>query len=455
MFQPATFDSSKRQGSMNQHYKIFFWSLSAALGGFLFGFDTAVISGVEQTLQKIWSLSAFEHGITVSIALIGTVIGSLIGGIPSDKYGRRMTLFIIAILYLISAVGTAYAFDWVIFLIFRFLGGLGVGISSVVAPMYISEIAPPAKRGRLVALFQFNIVFGILMAYLSNYLLGDMGENAWRWMLGVQAFPSIIFAATVLVIPESPRWLILKKGNVNMARQILQTIDALTAEQVITDIQTHTSNGSKNFFSVFQSAYKRPVMLAVLFAVFNQVSGINAIIYYAPRIFEMAGLGKNTALLSSAGIGLVNLFATLLGLSLIDKFGRKLLMYIGSFGYILSLSLIASAFYRNNFDGMTFFVFLFIAAHAIGRGAVIWVFISEIFPSEVRAYGQSLGSFTHWILAAIIAFTFPYIAETFGGGLTFSFFAVMMVFQLLFVWRVMPETKGTSLENIERVVIGH
>ena len=240
-----------------------------------------------------------------------------------------------------------------------------------------------------------------------------------------------------------------------MARQILQTIDALTAEQVISDIQTHTSNGSKNFFSVFQNAYKRPVMLAVLFAVFNQVSGINAIIYYAPRIFEMAGLGKNTALLSSAGIGLINLFATLLGLSLIDKFGRKLLMYIGSFGYILSLSLIASAFYRNNFYVMTFFVFLFIAAHAIGQGAVIWVFISEIFPSEVRAYGQSLGSFTHWILAAIIAFTFPYIDETFVGVLPFSFFAVMMVFQLLFVWRVMPETKGTSLENIERVVIGH
>ncbi len=440
---------------MNQNYKIFFWSLSAALGGFLFGFDTAVISGVEQTLQKLWSLNAFEHGVTVSIALVGTVIGSLIGGIPSDKYGRRMTLFIIAILYLVSAVGTAYAFDWGTFLVFRFLGGLGVGISSVVAPMYISEIAPPAKRGRLVAMFQFNIVFGILMAYLSNYLLGDMGDNAWRWMLGVQVFPSIIFAATVLIIPESPRWLILKKGNISAARQILHTIDATTAEQVIIDIQTHASNTTKNFFSLFQNLYKRPVMLAVLFAFFNQVSGINAIIYYAPRIFEMAGLGKDTALLSSAGIGLVNLLATLLGLSLIDKFGRKMLMYIGSFGYIISLTLIARAFYSNSFDGMAFFIFFFIASHAIGQGAVIWVFISEIFPSEVRAYGQSLGSFTHWILAAIIAFTFPYIAETFGGGLTFSFFALMMVFQLLFVWRIMPETKGTSLENMDTVVIGH
>lgn len=441
---------------MNKNYKIFLWSLTGALGGFLFGFDTAVISGVEQTLQKMWSLNAFEHGITVSIALIGTVIGSLIGGIPSDKYGRRMTLFIIAILYLISAVGTAYSFDWLSFLIFRFLGGLGVGISSVVAPMYISEIAPANKRGRLVALFQFNIVLGILMAFLSNYLLAGVGENAWRWMMGVQAFPSIIFATTVLIIPESPRWLILKKGNLSAARHILEAIDSSTANEVIVDIQNQQSTHTvSNFFSVFQTAYKRPVMLAVLFAVFNQVSGINAIIYYAPRIFEMAGLGKDTALLSSAGIGLVNLLATLIGLLLIDKFGRKMLMYIGSVGYIISLSLIALAFYSDNFQGMTYFVFLFIAAHAIGQGAVIWVFISEIFPSEVRAYGQSIGSFTHWILAAIIAFTFPYIAETFGGGLTFSFFTVMMVFQLLFVWRIMPETKGTSLEKMKMVIIGH
>ncbi len=441
---------------MNQNYKIFFWSLSAALGGFLFGFDTAVISGVEQTLQKLWHLNAFEHGITVSIALIGTVVGSLVGGIPADVYGRRITLFVIALCYLLSAIGTALAVDWTTFLIFRFLGGLGVGISSVVAPMYISEIAPPDKRGRLVAMFQFNIVFGILMAYLSNYLLGDVGDNAWRWMLGVQVFPSIIFAAAVLIIPESPRWLILKKGNIPAARQILQIIDPLTAEKVIADIQSHTTtNASSSFASLFKTAYKRPVLLAVLFAVFNQVSGINAIIYYAPRIFEMAGLGKDSALLTSAGIGLVNLVATLIGLSLIDKFGRKALMYIGSCGYILSLTLIARAFYTNSFDGMVFFIFFFIASHAIGQGAVIWVFISEIFPSEVRAYGQSLGSFTHWILAAVIAFTFPYIAETFGGGLTFSFFAVMMVFQLLFVWKLMPETKGTSLEGMETVVLGH
>lgn len=441
---------------MKQNYRIFFWSLTAALGGFLFGFDTAVISGVEQTLQKLWQLSAFQQGFIVSSALIGTVIGSLMGGIPAENYGRKVTLYMVAITYLLSAIGTAYAVDWTYFMIFRFIGGLGVGVSSVVAPMYISEIAPPDKRGRLVAMFQFNIVFGILMAYFSNYLLGNMGENAWRWMMGVQVIPSVIFLISILFIPESPRWLVLKKGHITAALSILKTIDSETAEDVLNNIQKNTpTNSSNSFTNLFQSAYKSPVTLAVLFAFFNQVSGINAIIYYAPRIFEMAGFGADTALLSSAGIGLVNLVSTLIGISLIDKLGRRLLMYIGSVGYIISLSLIALAFYRNNFDGMSFFIFFFIAAHAIGQGAVIWVFISEIFPSEVRAHGQALGSFTHWILAAIIAFTFPYIAETFGGTATFLFFAFMMVFQLLFVWRMMPETKGTSLESMETVMLGH
>ena len=441
---------------MNQDYKIFFWSLTAALGGFLFGFDTAVISGVEQTLQKLWQLNTFQQGILVSSALIGTVIGSLIGGMPAEQYGRKITLYMVAITYLLSAIGTAYASDWTIFLVFRFLGGLGVGVSSVVAPMYISEIAPPAKRGRLVAMFQFNIVFGILMAYLSNYLLGGLGDNAWRLMMGVQAIPSFLFILAIIAIPESPRWLILKKGNIAAARAILNIIEPTTTEQVIQNIQNNTQTDKpSSFANLFQNAYKTPVFLAVLFAFFNQMSGINAIIYYAPRIFEMAGFGKDTALLSSAGIGLVNLVATLIGISFIDKFGRRVLMFIGSVGYIVSLSLIASAFYRNTFGGMSFFIFFFIASHAVGQGAVIWVFMSEIFPSEVRAHGQSLGSFTHWILAAVIAFTFPYIAETFGGTATFLFFAVMMVGQLLFVWRMMPETKGTSLEGSEKIIFGH
>ena len=283
---------------MNQNSKIFFWSLTAALGGFLFGFDTAVISGVEKTLQKIWNLSVFEHGITVSIALIGTVIGSLIGGIPAERFGRKITLYIIAVAYLLASVGTAYAVDWSTFLIFRFLGGLGVGVSSVVAPMYISEISPPTKRGRLVAMFQFNIVFGILIAYFSNYLLGGIGDNAWRWMLGVQAIPSLLFLVSILAIPESPRWLILKKGNIAAAKVTLDIIDPNTSEQVIRDIQSsNLNNPAGNFGSLFQNIYRTPVKLAVLFAVFNQLSGINAIIYYAPRIFEMAGFGSQTALL--------------------------------------------------------------------------------------------------------------------------------------------------------------
>lgn len=442
---------------MNQNYKIFLWSLSAALGGFLFGFDTAVISGVEQTLQKLWNLNVFEHGITVSIALIGTVLGSLIGGIPAEKYGRRTTLFIIAVCYLLSSIGTAYAADWSIFLIFRFLGGIGVGVSSVVAPMYISEIAPAEKRGRLVAMFQFNIVFGILMAYLSNYLLGDLGENSWRWMLGVQIVPSVLFIITTLFIPESPRWLILKKGDITTARQTLITIDAASAERIIAAVQNQSNNSTQsNFFTIFQTVYRKPVILAVLFALFNQLSGINAIIYYAPRIFEMAGLGKDSALLSSAGVGLINLFSTLIGLTLIDKFGRKVLMYVGSFGLILSLSLVANAFFSGHMGmNVPIYLFLYIAFFGFSQGAVIWVFISEIFPNEVRAYGQALGSFTHWIMAAIIAFTFPYIAETFGGGITFTFFALMMVLQLLFVWKIMPETSGTSLEGVEKVVFAH
>ena len=438
---------------MNQNLKIFFWSLSAALGGFLFGFDTAVISGVEQTLQKLWHLNAFEHGITVSIALIGTVIGSIIGGFPADKFGRKISLLIIALLYLISSVGTAYAVDWPIFLIFRFFGGLGVGVSSVVAPLYISEIAPAQKRGRLVAMFQFNIVFGILMAYLSNFLLSGIGENAWRWMLGVQALPSLIFIITVFFIPESPRWLILKRGDISTARTILITIDGESAEKIIESIKNTRSKVKVN---LFQKVYSKPILLAVLFAVFNQVSGINAIIYFAPRIFEMAGIGKDSALLSSAGIGLINLVSTLFGITLIDKFGRKVLMIAGSSGLILTLILVAQAFYTKNMGvNVPLYLFAYIAFFAFSQGAVIWVFISEIFPNEVRANGQALGSFTHWLMASIITFTFPYIAETFGGGLVFSFFAFKMVLQLVFALKIMPETKGKTLENMEQIIIAH
>ncbi|GAB4055620.1 sugar porter family MFS transporter [Spirosoma litoris] len=441
---------------MSQKQRIFAWSITAALGGFLFGFDTAVISGVEQSLQSLWSLNVWEHGLTVSIALIGTVIGSMLGGIPAETFGRKKTLLWIAVLYLAASIGTALATDWNIFLIFRFLGGLGVGASSVAAPMYITEISPANSRGRLVALFQFNVVLGILIAYLSNYLLEGVGAESWRWMLGVQAIPSLIFLIAVLTIPESPRWLLLKKGQVAEALQVLNMIDPITAKETLVAIQqsNHHIEGSTRLFS---ASHKTPIMLAVLFAVFNQVSGINAIIYYAPRIFEMTGLGKSSALLSSAGVGLVNLIFTMISMNLIDRFGRRTLMKIGSVGLIITLGLVARAFYLQDFSGMSVPLLLFgyIAFFGFSQGAVIWVFISEIFPNEVRASGQSLGSFTHWLMAAIITFTFPYFAEHVGGGNTFLFFTVMMVLQLLFVVRLMPETKGTSLEQIEKTFLVH
>ncbi|GAA4437623.1 sugar porter family MFS transporter [Pontibacter saemangeumensis] len=437
--------------------KVFFWSIVVALGGFLFGFDTAVISGAERDIQDNWSLNVFEHGLTVSIALFGTVIGALFGGIPSDKLGRKKTLFWIAVFYFISAVGSALATGWYAFLFFRFLGGLGVGASSVTAPLYISEIAPARSRGRLVALFQFNIVFGILIAFLSNYLIGGTGPNDWRWMLGVEAFPAVGFLLGVLFVPESPRWLILKRNRVEEARGILQAANpevdaALTVREIL---ETSKHDASKPAAPFFSSHYSRPITLAVLFAFFNQLSGINAIIYYAPRIFEMTGLGQSSALLSSAGVGLVNFLFTLLALNFIDRFGRRTLMLIGSFGLIVTLGLVSLAFFTQSFQGyaVPIYLFIYIAFFAFSQGAVIWVFISEIFPNEVRASGQALGSFTHWILAAIIAFAFPYVAETLGGGLTFLIFCVMMVLQLIFVWRMMPETKETSLEQIGRAVV--
>jgi sugar porter (SP) family MFS transporter len=438
---------------------VFAWSIVIALGGFLFGFDTAVISGAEQTIQQYWNLNTIEHGLTVSIALIGTVIGSLAGGYPCDKWGRKKTLYIIAVFYLVSSLGTALATNWYLFLIFRFFGGLGVGASSVTAPIYISEISPPSKRGMLVGLFQFNVVFGIVISYLSNYIIGLTGENSWRLMLGIQAVPSAIFLLLLQLVPESPRWLILKKGKIEKARSIFNLIEPDGAEELVRAI---VQKGKANSISderqaLFSAKYKTPVLLAMLFAIFNQVSGINAIIYYAPRIFEMTGLGKNSSLLSTAGLGLMNFMFTLLAMGFIDKVGRRSLMMIGSAGLIITLSLVSFSFYHQSFSvwSVPVFLFVYIAFFAFSQGAVIWVFISEIFPTQVRAKGQTLGSTTHWVMAAVIAFSFPYLAEKAGGGNTFLFFAIMMVLQLLFVWKLMPETKGKSLEQIEHSLILH
>jgi sugar porter (SP) family MFS transporter len=343
------------------------------------------------------------------------------------------------------------------FLVFRFLGGLGVGVSSVTAPIYISEVSPADRRGRLVGLFQFNVVLGILVSYLSNYLISQGGESSWRWMLGVQAFPSLLFLILIRFIPESPRWLILKKGEVTKALEILRVINPLNCDEELVTIKNSNLNDTGKTASLFSGQYKTPVILAVLFAFFNQVSGINAIIYYAPRIFEMAGLGAHSSLLSTVGLGVINFIFTLLAINVIDRVGRRVLMLIGSVGLISSLFLVAFTFYSGSFNGFAIplYMMVFIAFFAFSQGAVIWVFISEIFPNEMRAKGQTLGSSTHWVMAALIAFCFPYLAEKLGGATTFFFFGSMMVLQLIFVWRMMPETKGKSLEQIGSNLIMH
>jgi len=429
--------------------KIFAWSISAALAGFLFGFDTVVISGADKQLQELWGTSdAFHGSIVMAMALWGTVVGAIFGGIPTNKFGRKNTLLVIGILYLVSALGSAFANDPITFAIFRFLGGLGVGASTIAAPTYVSEIAPPKDRGRLVSLYQFNIVLGILIAYLSNYLLRDTGAQPWRWMVGVEAIPAFIYIIFVVFIPKSPRWLI-SKSRTEEATKILEDINPeADLEKRMLEIKKQSENQITGE-NIFMKKYRFPLILAFLVAFFNQLSGINAFLYYAPRIFESAGLEANTALLSSIGIGVVNLLFTLLGVFLIDRVGRKKLMFVGSIGYIISLSLVAEAFFLN-WGGLwvPIFLFLFIAAHAIGQGAVIWVFISEIFPNHLRASGQAFGSSTHWVLAAIVPSLVPVLFTTIGPGYVFAFFAFMMLLQLIFVIFMMPETKGKTLEEL-------
>ncbi|MBN3581749.1 sugar porter family MFS transporter [Algoriphagus aestuarii] len=445
------------QKPMSSKNYAFFVSITAALGGFLFGFDTAVISGAERAIQEVWKLSDWMHGLAIASALYGTVIGALFGGIPADKFGRKKSLLWIGLFYLISALGSAMAWDITSFTIFRFLGGLGVGASSVVAPMYISEIAPAKNRGLLVALYQFNIVFGIVMAYVSNYLIGTAElVQDWRWMLAAEALPAFIYSILIFRIPESPRWLIGKKNDEVQARTILTKTDPEGVDEAIRLAleEERKLKKSGSFSAIFEKRFLPTTMMAIMFAFFNQVSGINAIIYFAPRVFEMAGISTESALISTIGIGIVNLLATFLGLYLIDRIGRKKLMYIGSVGYIISLSLMAYNFLGPGIPTfwLPIFVFAFITSHAIGQGSVIWVFISEMFPNDLRAYGQSIGSFTHWILAAVIANVFPFFANQFGPGYIFSFFAVMMVWQLLWVKFRMPETKGRSLEEIHQSI---
>lgn len=432
--------------------KLFFWSLTSALAGFLFGFDTVVISGAEQTIQSLWGLDDLLHGTAMGAALYGTVIGAFIGGWPTERFGRKKTLIWIGLLYFISAIGSAYAPDVYWFIFARFLGGLGVGISTVAAPLYISEIAPPDKRGRLAGMFQFNIVFGILIAFLSNALLAKTGDNAWRLMLGIEALPALIYTIMTLAIPESPRWLIGKKGDRKAGEKVLQMVAPNSTPSEINtladDIQHHYGKGQAKT-SFWSKRMSVPIALAFLIAFFNQLSGINAILYFAPRIFEMTGLGKEAALLQSVGIGVTNLIFTFVGLWLIDRLGRRTLLYVGSFGYIASLGLVSWAFYTETFSIVPACIFAFIAAHAVGQGAVIWVFISEVFPNEHRASGQALGSSTHWIFAALLTTLFPKMVTAFNPGTVFLFFTGMMILQLIWVKLMVPETKGVPLEELE------
>jgi SP family xylose:H+ symportor-like MFS transporter len=437
-------------------------TLVAALGGLLFGFDTAVISGTVDALRQVFTLSDFWLGFTVAAALIGTIVGAIVAGRPADVFGRRAVLLVIAVLYFVSAVGSAWPWDWYSFVFFRFVGGIGVGGASVVSPLYIAEIAPARWRGRLVALNQFNIVFGILLAFFSNYLIAgfDLGGDSWRWMFGVEAVPAAAFFFLLFLTPQSPRWL-AAKGRLDDARRELGQLgtdadsidEELLAIQASLDLEHHAV--AEPFF---QRKYRTPILLAVAIAMFNQLSGINALMYYAPSIFKMAGAEGNSALLQAVAVGGTNLVFTMLALALIDHFGRRNLMLAGSIGYIVSLGSTAAAFYHygSQFDAVGGLwvlasLLVFIAAHAFGQGAVIWVFISEIFPNRVRARGQALGSFTHWIMAALISWTFPMIAAA-SGGHTFAFYCAMTVLQLVWVLRVMPETKGISLEQIQRTL---
>ena len=525
--------------------RLFYWSLTAALAGFLFGFDTVVISGAEGTIQNLWKLDVATHGLAVSIALWGTVVGSLVGGWPTDTFGRKNTLIGIGLLYLVSALWSAVAEDVNSFMIARFIGGLGVGISTIAAPLYISEISPPHRRGQLAGMFQFNIVFGILVAFLSNYIIGEaMEDNAWRWMLGIEAIPAAIYTVMCFGIPKSPRWLISKKGSrevaINVLRKINPEFEDAQITQLVDDISAASTAGKGEAKEPFFSRRLRiPIMLAFLVAFFNQLSGINAILYFAPRIFELAGFSESGARQGSIGIGVVNLLFTFVGLYLIDRLGRRTLLYIGSFGYIAALGICAWAFFNyatpfnvankaislkdavgavekldaldaplaadvtaakeglvkakgalavaidaEGFSGtpvdlnashtneqltaiaktavkeaadasgsggntVLWCIFAFIAAHAVGQGAVIWVLISEIFPNRHRAAGQAFGCFTHWIFAAMLTLAFPWMISTFPPGYVFGFFCFMMVLQLIWVATMVVETKGVPLEKMQ------
>lgn len=446
---------------MNKN-RLFHWSVVAALAGFIFGFDTVVISGANLPIKQLWHTSPLFHGFFImSMALWGTLLGSVCGGIPTERFGRKKVLFWVGVLFAVSAFGSALAQDPYTFSIFRFIGGIGIGVSSVVAPTYISEISTPATRGKLGAMYQFNIVFGILVAFLSNYFLqGVGGANDWRWMLGVLAIPSLIYMFMVIGVPESPRWLVTEKGDLAKAKEILLLTGVADVDGAIRSMMGEERPVPGEASGLFVGKYRVILWLAFLIAFFNQLSGINFILYYAPEILARIGLGTKDSLLNSIAIGGTNLLFTFAGLYLIDRLGRRFLLLIGSVGYVISLTLVAVCFATHASAALLMpFLLLFIAAHAVGQGAVIWVFISEIFPNRVRAAGQSFGASVHWIFAALITLVTPVFLDSEDGVFRdnpwpiFAFFAVMMLLQLFWVILRMPETRGVSLEDIEKKLV--
>ena len=439
---------------MKKNRRVVGYSVIVALGGLLFGLDTAVISGVEQPIQALYHLTNFWHGFTVAIAIIGAVVGAFSAGFPAERYGRKKVIIAIAFIFTLTSVLTAVAPNWTVLVIGRFIGGLAIGASSVAGPMYIAEIAPANIRGRLVAFFQLNVTMGLFLAYSSNYLFSGTGENAWRWMLGIVAVPSILFFLLAFIVPESPRWLV-KHNRIGDARNVLSLCGRANIEKEITDIlESLKIISSSSAEKLFSRKYARPIIYAVLMGAFNQLAGTNAINYYATRIFEMTGMNTNISYLLPIFIGLTKVIVLIIAMNFIDRFGRRSLMIVGSVGLIIFMSLIAWTFYGKHFDGpgIIYFLLGYMFFFGLSDGIVIWVFISEIFPNSIRSKGQSLGSFTHWFFAVMISWTFPVAINSpaVGPGNVFMFFAVMMFLQLLFSWKLMPETKGKSLEQIQK-----
>ncbi len=431
-----------------------FWvAFVAALGGLLFGFDTAVISGAEKQIQQVYALNDFAHGFTIATALIGTIIGALFCGRPAERWGRKRTLIVIALLYLVSAVGSGAIVNWWSFMFFRFIGGLAVGASSVVGPMYVAEISPAKWRGRFVCFFQFNIVLGIVLAYFSNYWIAGV-PNDWQWMILAESIPAALFSVLLITIPESPRWLV-KRGREDEALAVFGRTGEPDVEAEMEAIRKSLSSEVRSKTRLFQRKYWKPILIAFLISTINQLSGINAILYYAPRLLEMSGVFHEGAMLQSIIIGLTNLTFSMIGMALIDKVGRKTLIGIGAVGMVICQAMVARGFALEAFHGYYMLIFLvgYVAFFAMSLGATIWVVIAEVFPNDVRASGQVFGSMTHWVWSALLSWFFPMFLSI-GGQYIFTFFSVMAALALFFAWW-MPETKGKSLEQIQKELVNN